>query len=321
MESARIVVVGSLNLDLFFEVARLPAPGETQLATHARQQPGGKGANQAAAAARLGAPTSMIGCVGQDAAAALLLAALEAEGVATDAVERLAGSAQTDSTQTGSAVVLLTPKGENSIVVAPGANAALTPAHLQRHARLLQTAGLLLTQLETPLSVLAEALALAGSVPVMLDPAPAAPLAPELLRQLTWFTPNETEARFYAGAAFAGSLDTEAQAHHLAAQLQTLGPRNILLKLGGRGAGVLTEASAWHFCPAPPVSVVDTTGAGDTLNAAFAAALLAGKTVPRALRFAVAAASLSVTRAGGLPSCPSLAEVTAFEQTLSPASD
>ena len=299
-----LVVVGSLNVDLHLHIPHLPAPGETQLATAVTRSPGGKGANQAVAAARLGACTGMLGCIGDDADGQTLLDALDVAGVDTAAVARCAQP-------TGTATILLTPSGENSIVVAPGANHAFTPAHLQQHAGLLAGAGMLLAQLETPLTVLDALLALAtqAGVPVLLDPAPAAPLPPAVLRQLAWFTPNETEARLYAGDHPAAALRTLKEARTLCGHFHTLGPRNILLKLGGHGACVLSEQGEWLHAPAPRVQVVDTTGAGDTLNAAFATALLRGEPLQAALRFAVAAASLSTTRAGAMESAPTREQV------------
>ncbi len=177
---------------------------------------------------------------------------------------------------------------------------------------------MVLTQLETPLPVLEELLRIASQarVPVMLDPAPAAPLSPEILRQLSWFTPNETEAGFYADSKEGeNATETNARAEEaraLCLRFQQLGPRNILLKLGEHGAAVLSEHGDWHMVPAPRVEVVDTTGAGDTLNAAFAAALLRGEALEQALRFAVAAASISITRAGAMRAAPDHAEVERF---------
>ena len=300
-----LVVVGSLNLDLNLSIAHLPIPGETQIAAALTRSPGGKGANQAAASARLGAPTSMLGCIGDDDDGRAILHALHDAGVDTSAVARCAQP-------TGAAVILLTPAGQNSIVVAPGANHALTPAHLQQHAGLLASAGMLLTQLETPISVLEALLTLAteAHIPVMLDPAPAALLPPALLRQLAWFTPNETEAAFYAGQDPSPTSEPEARA--LCTRFQSMGPRNILLKLGSQGACLLSEAQEWLFAPAPRVQAVDTTGAGDTLNAAFAAALLQGEPLARALRFAVAAASLSTTRPGAMHAAPNREQVERF---------
>ena len=228
---------------------------------------------------------------------------------------------------TGTAVVLVTPEGENSIVLAAGANHAWPKDHLKAQRRRLQAARIILAQLETPMVVLEQLLDLAeaAGVPVMLDPAPAAALPEALLRRLTWFTPNQAEASFYAGTE-GNSVEPEA-AQALAVRLQQLGPRNVLLKLGARGAGALTAEGAWCFAPAPRVAVVDTTGDGDMLNAAFAAALLQWNEVPasgsslgvaEALRFAVAAASLSTLRKGAMGSAPTRAEVSHLLNSHSP---
>ncbi len=289
-----IVVVGSLNQDLTFDVPRLPVAGETMTATASRRTPGGKGANQAVAAGRLGAAVHMIGALGSDDAATMLRATLGASHVETGA---LVASAE----PTGTAIILLTPAGENSIVLAPGANHTLAPGHLEARQQLIGAAALILTQLETPLATLAALLAIAEQrgIPVMLDPAPAQPLSRAILEQITWFTPNQGEASFYAEGG--SSLDdAKARCEHL----QSLGPKNILLKLGERGAAVLTEQGEWLFAPAPTVTVVDTVGAGDTLNAAFATALTRGDSLADALHFAVAAAALSVTRSGAMDAAP-----------------
>lgn len=342
----RLVVIGSLNVDLVLQVGRLPEAGATETAQSYRQLPGGKGANQAVAAARLGAAVCMIGSVGEDRAGDLLLTTLGEAGVATESVAR-------SPEPTGTAVVLVTPAGENSILVAPGANGTLSPTHVRTHAGLLRGAGMILTQLETPADVLDAALVLAeeAGVPLMLDPAPATALPSSVLGRLAWFTPNLSEARFYAPAeshpsteqrearpgerrpaialrshadgpisgawehpreahgAEASAAPDPAAARALCLRLQALGPANILLKLGKAGAGALTRGGAWYFEPAPSVAVVDSTGAGDVLNAAFAAALLGGADVAGALRYAVAAASLSVTRSGAMASAPARAEV------------
>ena len=178
-DSCTLLVIGGLNLDLRLPVPRLPVPGETQTATVFTRQPGGKGANQAVAVAHLGARTAMLGCVGNDDAARLLLGTLQEAGIA---IETIAHCAE----PTGTAVILLAPSGENSIVVAPGANSMLSPAHLLRHKTMLTGAGMILPQLETPMAVLEQTLAIATEigVPVMLDPAPAAPLSQKLLRQV-----------------------------------------------------------------------------------------------------------------------------------------
>jgi ribokinase len=307
MRERPVVVIGSLNLDRVFHVAALPAAGVTQTVLSYSEGVGGKGANQAAAAARLGADVYMLGCLGEDSAGERIAAALRDAGVDTSTLGR------TPDAPTGNAAILVTPAGENSILVVPGANHRLAPSHLRMHRDLLTGASMLLVQMETPLDVLAEALAIAGPahVPVMLDPAPAVPLPPELLHELAWFTPNESEARFYlqatGGCAPLGD-EPEAPCRYF----QSLGPRNVLLKLGARGAALLTGDGRFFHVPAPRVEVVDTTGAGDTLNGALAAALARGAGEEDALRFAVAAASLSTTRPGALASLPDRAEAERF---------
>lgn len=315
MRSQNVVVIGSLNLDLCVHLDHLPAPGETLGSAWLTRAAGGKGANQALACARLGTPTHMLGALGNDDAAIVLRDTLSGVGVDISPLISL-------PEPSGTAVILLTPSGENSIVVAPGANQGLNAAHVWPHASLLSQAGMLLTQLETPLLVLATVLEIAGrsSTPVMLDPAPAMPLARELLQQLTWFTPNETEAAFYAHhfelhAPIHSAGDTADQAETLCQKFQSLGIPNILLKLGSRGAAARTADGTFSWLPAPPVPVVDSTGAGDICNAAFATALLRRLPLRNALEFAVTAASLSVGRPGAMTSAPTRAEVEQLLQT------
>ncbi len=299
----RILVVGSLNLDLIYHLPHLPAAGATITALHTAHAAGGKGANQAAAAAKLGGNVAMIGAVGNDEAAQTLRDALSVIDADTNAIATLAEP-------TGTAIILLTPDGQNSIVVAPGANGALTPEHIAAQEPLFQDAALVLTQLETPLAVLEATLTLAEAacVAVMLDPAPAAPLSPQLLQRIAWFTPNETEAAFYAQHTGAPRhFEGEALCRHF----QSLGIRNVLLKLGARGAALLIEDGAYMEAAAPHVQVKDTTAAGDTLNAAFATRLAAGATHAEALQYAVTAASLATTKAGAFTSLPTHAEVLA----------
>jgi ribokinase len=309
-----ILVAGSLNLDLLLHVPLLPIPGETRTASSFARLPGGKGGNQAVAAARFGAATTMLGCVGDDDGGSLLLAALRQAGVETRFILR--GNAPT-----GTAVILLTPSGENSIVLAPGANALLTEDYVQQHRARIAAAGMVLTQLETPVAALSALLAITedAGVPLMLDPAPAAPLSAAILKKLTWFTPNETEAAFYAtpsGTEAVANAATVAGAGQdlrvLCKRFQKRGPRNILLKLGSRGACVLTAAGEFVHVPAPAVKAADTTGAGDILNAAFAFSLLSGNGVEHSLRYAVAAASLAVTRTGAMAGAPTYTETRSF---------
>jgi ribokinase len=322
-----VVVIGSLNLDRTFNVAAFPSAGVTQTVIRYAEGVGGKGANQAAASARMGVATRMLGCIGQDAAGDSIAAALAEAGVETSALVR------TSNAPTGNAAILLTPEGENSILVVPGANHVLAPEHLRDQRELLASAAMLLLQMETPLEVLAEALAIAGpaDVPVMLDPAPASALPAELLRQLSWFTPNESEARFYldaaggpAGGPAGDALGSDARGkaglardlfcdpEAICRYFQSLGPKNVLLKLGARGAALLTGDGRFLLVAAPKVTVADTTGAGDTLNGALAAMLALGRSEEDALRFAIAAASLSTTRPGALASLPTRSEVDSF---------
>ncbi len=296
-----IVVVGSINLDLVATVDRLPEPGETLAGTAFAMHPGGKGANQAVAAARLGHPVSLIGKLGTDSFADQLRRSLRKDGVDIDAVTTVPGSS-------GVAVILLTPTGENSIVVIPGANAHLTPDDLDEHFPLLQSAGIVLTQLEIPIPTVERLAEIChdNAVPLILDPAPAQSLPASLLAQITWFTPNETEAAFYAREL---TSDTGAEVEDLLAALLHSGPVGIVLKQGSRGVRIASSEDLNQEVSAFPVEPVDTTAAGDSFNGAFAVALLQGQSATAAARFANVAAALSTTKPGAQPSMPNLAEV------------
>lgn len=300
-----IAVVGSINLDLAISAPRIPGPGETILGTGFGVFAGGKGANQAAAAARLGHPTFMIGRVGDDPYADTLLGELGSAGVRTEAIRRVAGPS-------GVAVIASAASGENSIIVAPGANATLLPEQLEDCASLLRGAAAILTQLEIPLETVAALARMSGDagVPLILDPAPARPLGAELLAHADWITPNETEAMQLAGTS--SSAATPAAIRKLAEGLLRLGPRNVLLKLGERGAYVATGDGLRTMIPAYAVKAVDTTAAGDAFNGGFAVALARGSCPAEAARFASAVAAISVTRRGALPSLPTQDEVDSF---------
>ncbi len=293
-----IAVVGSINIDLVARAARIPAPGETLLGMDFATHPGGKGANQAVAVARLGYPVRMIGRLGDDSFGAELKEHLMRSGVDIAGVRTSPGSS-------GVAVIVVAETGENSIVVVPGANALLTPQDLDASIDILRSASIVLTQLETPLETLVHLseLCLREGVPLILDPAPAQALPKELLSKVTWFTPNETEAAFYTGpSSGAGPTDT-------ALELMGLGVTHLVLKLGSRGAYLATPDGQRHRIPSFPVQAVDTTAAGDCFNGAFATGLALRMTPPESARFAAAAAALSVTRVGAQPSMPSRAEV------------
>ena len=297
-----IVVVGSLNLDLVASVPRNPQIGETITGTDFKRFIGGKGANQAVAASLLGGRVRMIGRHGTDGLETGLLATLREKGVGIDAVTPAEGAS-------GVAVILVTEDGHNSIVVIPGSNGRFCADNVLASRSLIEQAGIVLTQLETPLEALEATIdvAYAAGVPVVLDPAPARTLTPKLLGRLDWFTPNETEAAFYCGERVP---DGDVHAH--AEKLLALGPRNVVLKLGARGAYLATASGIREQVAAISVQAVDSTAAGDALNGAFAAALMNGADPVEAVRFGVAAASLSVTRAGAIPSLPTLAEVQEF---------
>ncbi len=293
-----IVVVGSLNMDLVARSAKIPAPGETLLGSDFATHPGGKGANQAVAVARLGYPVRMIGRLGDDSFGAELRDQLTHSGVDITGVRTSPGSS-------GIAVIVVADTGENSIVFIPGANALLTPRDLDESIDILRSASVVLTQLETPFETLMHLAELCQreGVPLILDPAPAQALPQELLSRITWFTPNETEAAFYTRTS--DGTDPEVTA----SELMKMGVTNVVLKLGSRGAYIATPDGQRHRVSSFPAQAVDTTAAGDCFNGAFATGLALGMSPPESARFAAAAAAISVTRAGAQPSLPSRAEV------------
>ncbi len=300
-----IVVVGSINMDLVSAAPRIPIAGETLLGSGFQMHPGGKGANQAVAVGRLGYPVEMIGMVGSDLFGEQMRLQLHSAGVGVIAVKTVEGP-------TGIAAITVAANGENCIVVTPGANAAMSPEYVEQHRSLIRNAGMVLAQLEIPVESverLAEICA-ESDVPLMLDPAPAQTLPPTLLQRTRWITPNETEAEFYANHPSGGRFGAgEAALQQTARAVLAQGPRNVILKLGARGAYIVSGVVAQQVT-APPVDVLDTTAAGDALNGAFAVALMLGKTPLESVQFAVAAASISVTRSGAQPSMPTLDEVS-----------
>lgn len=293
----RAVVVGSLNMDLILGVPELPSRGQTLLCRSWDRSPGGKGANQAVALARLGARVEMVGAVGDDLDGAELAANLQSAGVVTRHV-----SVRPDG-PTGLAVVHLTPDGDNAIVVVPGANASLGPGDVAAAAAGFHGADLLLLQLEVPPeAVLAAARAgREGGALVVLNAAPARDLPADLLAAVEALVVNQGEA-----AALSGSDDPQDGATRLRDQ----GPRVVVVTLGGEGCIVVDDRGVVPL-PAYPVEVTDTTGAGDCFAAAFGFGLAAGRSAVPAARFAAAAAALAVTRPGA-QSTPSAAEVAAF---------
>jgi len=297
-----IVVVGSINIDLVACSERIPAPGETISGSVFNTYFGGKGANQAVAAAKLGHPVIMIGKVGNDLFGSQLEQALEAAGVSIQCVQRTRGAS-------GVALIITDRSGENSIVVVPGANGELGPADLEKYRDILLNAGMILTQLEVPFDVVEQVAGFACShnIPLLLDPAPARELPTQLMQDATWVTPNEVEIRHLLNGA--GANPNEALA---AEQLAAKGVRNIVVKLGSRGVLLKQENETAVPVPGFPVKAVDTTGAGDAFNGAFAVGLLCGKSPVQSAKFANAVAAISVTRPGAQPSMPTRNEVEAF---------
>lgn len=310
--SSHIVVVGSLNMDFVVKVDHLPAPGETVLGSGFQMMPGGKGANQACAAGRLaghGLVTRMVGRVGYDVFADHLKASLSAAGVDVAYVHA------TRAQPTGVALICVDRNGQNSIVVASAANHALVPADIEGLRGAFRGASFALFQLETPLPSVTAALTLAREegATTILDPAPAQPLAPEMLAQVDLLTPNETEALLLLGATQSSLI---ANPPEVTKALLALGPKAVILKLGERGCYYDDGATPLHV-PAFRVDAVDTTAAGDTFNGALAVALAEGQPMPAALRFANAAAGLSATKMGAQASIPARKEVD--ELLVSPA--
>ena len=304
--SKSIVVVGSLNIDLVARVSRIPVPGETIIGTDFETFPGGKGANQATAAARLGANVKMIGKLGSDPFAAQLRNSLENSGVNTECVQNVQGPS-------GTALIESSAGGENSIVVIPGANAHLQPDDIDHFGDQIKQAALVLAQLEIPRDTTEHVVQMTceAGVPLILDPAPAYPLQPQLLSRVTWLTPNETESRLLLGLEPGGEISLSVA--ETANRLLDMGVRNVILKLGSRGvymAGRDVEPVEIAGCE---VEAVDSTGAGDAFNGAFAYALIqAAMPAKEAAEFACGAAALSVTRPGAQSSMPTLPECEEF---------
>ncbi|MEU2615085.1 ribokinase [Micromonospora sp. NPDC007271] len=292
-----VVVVGSVNADLRIEVDMLPRPGETIHGGSPSWLSGGKGANQAVALARLGRAVTLVGAVGSDQVSTDLARQLAAEGVNIDRLATVDGPA-------GQAVVFVDPSGENSIVVSPGANAAVHPDLVRRAHAELAGAKVVLAQLEIPVdAVLAAASATRGAF--VLNPAPALPLPPELLSRVDVLVPNRGELAQLCAAALPVTVD------EVAALARTLPCAAVVVTLGGDGALVVDGDTVRHLTP-PAVTAVDTTGAGDCFCGALADALADGRPLVDAAEFAVRAAALSVTAAGAQASMPSREQVLAL---------
>jgi ribokinase len=303
----RIAVVGSANVDYTVSLPRLPAPGETVSGGTLLVSLGGKGANQALAARRLGAEVRLIGCVGADADGDRIRQALGGAGVDVSGLVGTAGAA------TGTALILVDAQGRNQIGVAPGANHRLTVAMAEPFAATLAWAQVLVCQLETPLPVVRWALARARrhEVITLLNPAPARDLPDDLLALVGYLTPNEGEAQALAGIPVADLESARGAAERLLAR----GAGRVVVTLGEQGALACDGERAVHF-PAFPVRAVDTTGAGDAFTGALAVGLAAGGSLEEAIPLANAAGALCCTRPGAQAALPDRAEVEGFLRSL-----
>lgn len=301
----RLLVVGSINLDLVAMAPKIPHAGETISGTCFNTFPGGKGANQAYAAARLKTPVSMLGKVGNDSFGAELRANLESAGVNTDAIE-------VAPTSSGIAQITTAENGENIIVVVAGANGRVLPADLERHTNTIRSSSIVLTQLEIPLETVVHLASLTKreGIPLVLDPAPAQHLPASLLGCAEWLTPNESETRALLGLS-PDELSGE-KLKEIAEMLLGFGCRNVILKLGQRGCYLALNDGTRASIPGYKVKAVDTTAAGDAFNGAFASSLIQGNDPMASARWACAVAAVSVTRRGAQPSMPTRAEVREF---------
>jgi len=291
----KITVVGSLNMDLIVRTPRIPTPGETIIGSGFHTAPGGKGANQAVAAARLGAQVSMVGRVGNDEFAATLLENLKLVNVNTQFV------IQDPEASTGVALIEVDDSGENSIVVASGANMRVTSLDVDAAQEAISAADLLLLQLEIPLKTVIQAAVLAKrkNVTVVLNPAPARKLTSELLSLVDILIPNETETALLTGLP----VGSQSEIRAAASSLLTSGIKTGILTLGENGA-LLSQGGKTNIFPAFQVKPVDTTAAGDAFVGGFAVALAEGKSVTEAIHWGNAAGALATTRLGAQPSLP-----------------
>jgi len=299
-----ITVVGSLNMDLFIETPHLPAPGETVLGRNFRRAPGGKGANQACAVARMGMPCSMVGAVGDDDAGTAMLASLAAAGVDVTSVARR------QETASGTAMIILDVGGQNQIVVAGGANDTVTPQLIHESSASFRRSKAVIAQFEIPLPSVEATLRLARELGAMtvLNPAPFQPAAAELMPLCDWMVANESEASSLSGGSVHSVSDAEKVVRELRRRFKTT---NVLVTLGANGVWTDSDRFIGHV-PAFKTEPVDTVGAGDTFIGAFVTRMVERAGVRDAVQFACAAASLAVTRQGAQSSIPTRSEVEAF---------
>jgi len=308
-EQPKLVVIGSANMDMVVRCEHIPVAGETVLGGHFVTVPGGKGANQAVAAARLGGSVHFVGRVGSDSFGDRLTAAMAADGINTNRLRRDADA------PTGIALIGVDDRGQNAIIVAPGANHRLTTADIDASRVDIAAASYMVIQLEIPPATVTHAIGLATEVgtKVLLNPAPVrrtSPLPFALLRQVDVLTPNEHEAANLLGHSAHDGLDMA----EVGRQLVGIGIGIVVVTLGGEGCLLATAEGVRHL-PALAVTPVDTTAAGDCFTGALAVALAEGQEVEAAIGFATRAAAISVTRVGAQPSLPNRAEVESVTAT------
>ena len=307
VQQPRVLVIGSANMDFTVAVPELPREGQTVMGGSFYTSHGGKGANQAVAARRLGAQVRFLGGIGTDPQGDQIVRQFEAEGIPIDGLIRMEDAA------TGVALIVVDGEGRNQIAVAPGANLRLSPEAARAHETLLLTAKVLLCQLEIPLETVQWALAAARehAVLTILNPAPACALPDSVLSLVDCLTPNAAEAERLSGV----SVDGPGSAARAAQRLLARGPKRVIVTLGSQGVLYCDGQAAMHY-PAFPVQAVDTTGAGDAFNGALAVGLAAGGSWPEALPLANATAALTCTKRGAQASFPARAEVEAFLRNL-----
>ncbi len=295
----RLVVIGSSNTDMILRVPHLPSPGETVLGGTFHMVNGGKGANQAIAAARAGGDVVFLSCLGKDTFGQNALKILSGEGIDTSSIKIV------DHAPSGVALINVADSGENSITVAPGANSHLLPEDIERMSDVIRHADMVLLQLEIPIETVYAAVRIAAgfNVPVILNPAPARQIGQEILKLVTIITPNEQEATMLALAD-----DEEISRDLLMKKLKDLGLNTIIITLGEQGVLFSNNGQLVHH-DGNKVAVVDTTAAGDTFNGYLAASLAGGESLDDAVRLANNAAAISVTRLGASTSIPYLKEV------------
>lgn len=301
-EKSRILVVGSANTDMVISAEHFPLPGETMMGHGFMTNHGGKGANQAVAAARLEGNTAFIGKVGDDQFGHSTIEMMKGEGI------DVSGLTVTSEQASGVALITTVPSGENSIIVDSGANGLLRPEDITNAEKLFEDAGIVLMQLETPIDTLTEAAAMAKKhgAYVVLNPAPAPkePLPVELLKNVDLLIPNETEAAYISGVNIAGDEDLPAAMN----EIQKLGVKDVIITVGSRGVCARIDGEMVTV-PAFKVKAIDTTAAGDTFCGALCVALSNGKPLVEAIRFGCKASSFSVTRRGAQMSMPRLEEI------------